>query len=352
MLDIEHQMVRTNGISLHIAVQGDGPVVVFCHGFPGHWSNWKHQLNAVAEAGFTGVAVDMRGYGESSRPDAIADYSMDEQIADMCGLLDSLKLDKAIFVGQDFGAALVWNMALREPERVVAVIGISVVFDHDYYGRSCLGHLSSEELLKQDPVNLLVASPVNPPSVGFKAISAQQFLHAHYFQEEGVAEEELGGNPREFLTRLYWALSADGSLGDWSSFPSEGTRYLDVLPPAPALPWPWMSEQDMDLIEAAYLSGGKDKAFIGGLASYRVAEMNWHIGEKYAAMDIPVPALFVGGEADPVIEALDKAAFDRMKSRIPDLRDVKILPGTGHFVQLEKPEETAGIIVEFIRGIT
>jgi pimeloyl-ACP methyl ester carboxylesterase len=352
MHDIEHRMVQTNGISLHIASQGEGPLVVFCHGFPGHWSNWKHQLNAVAEAGFTGVAVDMRGYGGSSRPESIADYSMDEQIADMCGLLDSLELEKAIFVGQDFGAALVWSMALREPGRVMAVIGISIPFDHDYYGRSCLGHLSNEELLEQDLGNLLVASPVHPPSVGFDAISKQQFLHAHYFQEEGVADRELGGNPREYLTRIYWALSANGHLGDWSRFGSEGTRYLEVLPPAPALPWSWMSEHDMDVIETAYLSAGKDKAFIGGLASYRVADINWRLGKKYAAINIRVPALFVGGAADPVIEALDKGALDRMKSRIPRLKEAKILPGTGHFVQLESPEETARIIVEFIEGIT
>jgi pimeloyl-ACP methyl ester carboxylesterase len=351
MPEILHNLVQTNGIDLHVVMQGSGPFVIFCHGFPGHWSNWKHQLRAVAKAGYTGVAVDMRGYGESSRPPRVADYSMDEQVADMCGLLDTLDKEEAIFVGQDFGAALVWNMALRVPSRVKAVIGISIPFDHDYYGRSCLGHLSQEELDNEELGNLLVASPINPPSVGFDAIAAHQFLHAKYYQQEGVADKELGNNAREFLTRVYWGLSADGDLGDWSAFPSQGTQYLDVLPAASSLPWPWMSEKDMDVIEAAYLSGGKETAFYGGLASYRVADINWYIGEKYADKNVEPPALFISGESDPVMEAAAAEALERMKSRVTDLRGIKIVPKAGHFVQLEKPSETSKVILEFINAV-
>jgi pimeloyl-ACP methyl ester carboxylesterase len=293
----------------------------------------------------------MRGYGESSRPARVADYSMNEQVADMCGLLDTLDKEEAIFVGQDFGAALVWNMALRVPSRVKAVIGISIPFDHDYYGRSCLGHLSQEELDNEELGNLLVASPINPPSVGFDAIAAHQFLHAKYYQQEGVADKELGNNAREFLTRVYWGLSADGDLGDWSDFPSQGTQYLDVLPAASSLPWPWMSEKDMDVIEAAYLSGGKEKAFYGGLASYRVADINWYIGKKYADKNVEPPALFISGESDPVMEAAAAEALERMKSRVTDLRGIKIVPKAGHFVQLEKSGETSKVILEFINAV-
>jgi len=351
MPEIRHDLIRTNGVDLHVAMQGSGPFVIFCHGFPGHWSSWKHQLQAVAKAGYTGVAVDMRGYGESSRPALVADYSMDEQVADMCGLLDALDIEEAIFTGQDFGAALVWNMAVREPSRVKAVIGISVPFDHDYYGRSCLGHLSQEALEDQQLGNLLVASPINPPSVGFDAIAKHQFLHAKYFQEEGVADRELGNNAREFLTRIYWGFSAEGNLGDWSAYPAEGTQYLDVLPVAPSLPWPWMSERDMDIVEAAYLSSGKEKAFYGGLASYRVADINWYIGEKYADKNVEPPALFIAGENDPVMEAVGTEIFDRMKFRVTDLRGIKIIPNAGHFVQLEKAAETSEAILAFINTV-
>ncbi len=108
MPEILHDLVQTNGIDLHVAMQGSGPFVIFCHGFPGHWSNWKHQLQAVANAGYTGVAVDMRGYGESSRPARVADYSMNEQVADMCGLLDALDREKAIFIFIGFLPRVDW----------------------------------------------------------------------------------------------------------------------------------------------------------------------------------------------------------------------------------------------------
>ncbi|MEH6549013.1 MAG: alpha/beta hydrolase [Pseudomonadales bacterium] len=351
MHSLLEKIIKTNGIKLHIVTQGKGPLVIFCHGFPGHWSHWRHQLAAVATAGFTGVAVDMRGYGESSRPSLLADYNMDQQVADMLGLLQALDAEKAIFVGQDFGAPLVWNMAIREPSCVVGVVGISVPFDHDYYGRSCLGHLAADELSEEALSSLLVASPVNPPSTGFNAIAEHQFFHAHYFQAEGLADKELGENAREFLSRIYWGLSANGSLGDWADYPSAGTQYLDVLPQAPGLPWPWMSEQDMDLIERAYLTTGSDSAFIGGLASYRVADINWHIGDKYAALNVEVPALFIAGENDPVMASVNDATLDRMKQRVPDLRGIKIIPDAGHFVQLENANLTSAAIVNFIAGL-
>jgi pimeloyl-ACP methyl ester carboxylesterase len=342
------RLIETNRIKINVAMQGAGPLVVFCHGFPGHWSNWRHQLHAISAAGFRCLAVDMRGYGKSSRPSHVADYNMDEQIADMCGLLDALDAEKAVFVGQDFGAALVWNLAVREPSRVSAVVGISVPFDHDFYGRSCMGHLSEEDLAKEPADNLLVASPINPPSHGFNTIAEHQFLHAHYFQQEGLPDRELGHNAREFLCRIYWGLSAQGSLGDWVDYPSAGTQYLDVLPKAPPLPWPWMDEEDMNTIEAAYLEAGIDKAFTGGLASYRVADTNWYIGEKYATQNIEVPALFIAGEADPVMASVDDALLQRMSQRIPNLRGIRVIAEAGHFVQLERPDETSTEIIEFI----
>jgi len=350
MSSISHKIIETNGINLHVAIQGEGSLVVFCHGFPGHWSNWKQQLSDVAKAGYTAVAVDMRGYGESSRPNQVDDYNMDNQIADMLGLLDSFGVDKAIFVGQDFGAPLVWNMAVRESARVAAVVGISVPFDNDYYGRGCWGNVPTNDL-PEEALNALVASPINPPSEGFNAIAKHQFLHAYYFQEIGPADKELGLNAKDFLSRMYWGLSAKGTLGDWSKHPSENIGYLDVLPPAPDLPWSWMSEEDMDIIVAGYEAVGSEKAFSGGLASYRVADTNWEIGAEYAALNIEVPALFIAGESDPVMATVDDALLDRMKQRVTDLRDIKIIPNAGHFVQLEKAEETSAAIIDFINAI-
>lgn len=351
MPNLLHRQIHSNQINLHIVSIGSGPLVIFCHGFPGHWSQWQAQMQAVAAAGFCAIAVDLRGYGESSRPAEVEAYNMDNQIADLCGLLDALNAKEAVFVGQDFGAPLVWNMAIREPDRVTAVIGMSVPFDHDYFGRSGLGHLSMDELAALELGHLLVASPIHPPSVGFNAIAEHQFLHAHYFQQQGLADKELGHHAREFLCRIYWGLSSAGNLGDWSTFSSSGTGYLDVLPAAPALPWDWMSQSQMDQIEAAYLQSGKDNAFSGGLASYRVADINWNIGEAYKAMNVECPALFIAGADDPVMAAVDKDTLKRMQQRIPDLRGIEIIDGAGHFVQMEKSAVCNQVILNFLQTL-
>lgn len=351
MKEIRYKKLSTNGVELHTAIQGQGPLIVFCHGFPGHWSQWKHQMQAVAEAGFTALALDMRGYGNSTRPEHVSDYCMDKQLADLCGVLDALEVQQAIFIGQDFGAPIVWNMAQRHADRVKAVIGISVPFDHDYSGRSCLGHLPEAESKDGLSNGLLFASPLNPPTVGFNQVAEHQFMHAHYFQKEGPADKELAENAREFLQNIYWGLSAKGGLGDWSVFPSEGTSYLDVLPKSPSLPWPWMSVADMDEIEKAYLSAGKTNAFTGGLANYRVADMNWYSGKQFAADNILVPAIFLAGADDPVIQALDDACFERMEVRVKDLRGIHLIPNAGHFVQLEQAETCSQLIVEFSQSI-
>lgn len=330
---------------------GEGPLVVLCHGFPGHWSNWWAQMQALAAAGFCAVAPDMCGYGQSYRPEAVEGYDMNAQIGDMCGLLDALGEVSAVFVGQDFGASLVWSMAQRMPERVRAVVGISVPFDHDYYGRSCMGDLSGEALAELSADTLLVASPLHPPSVGFKAIARQQFLHAQYFQTPGPADRELGYNAELFLQRIYWALSGNGSLGDWSAFSMQGTGYLDVLPPSPPLPWPWMSEAQLQDMAKDYLRVGPDRAFTGALASYRVADRNWQIGAAYVNCDVEVPALFVAGDKDPVVASMDEAMVQRLQRRIPDLRGICLIADAGHFVQLEAPEHTNRVLLPFLQGL-
>ena len=345
------ELIQHRGIDIHAHSLGSGPLVVFCHGFPGHWSHWQHQMQAVADSGFKAIALDMRGYGSSSRPVAIEDYDMNQQIADLIAVLDHFNSSQAVFIGQDFGAALVWNMALRHPQQVAAVIGISVPFDFDYYGRSCLGHLSHEDIRQGDDATLLVASPLNAPSVGFKAIAEHQFFHAQYFQKKGIADKELGNNARLFLSRLYWALSAEGDLGDWSQYPGEGTAYLDVLPSAPDLPWPWLSIEAMEQIQNDYMRLPSTEAFSGGLASYRVADRNWAIGEPFKADNIKPPALFIAGQQDPIMAAMDDEKLKRMQSRMDDCRGILLIEDAGHFVQLEQAEKCSKPIIEFLNKL-
>jgi pimeloyl-ACP methyl ester carboxylesterase len=157
-VSLSHRQVTTNGISLHVAEQGDGPPVVFCHGFPHVWYVWHHQLPVVAGAGYRAIAPDMRGYGRSDAPEGVAAYTNEKAIADLTGLLDDMGEEQAVFVGLDFGAALVWELALRVPDRVRAV----VVCNNPYVGRSR-----------------------RRPSEMWARMAEKHFLHLHYFQTPG-----------------------------------------------------------------------------------------------------------------------------------------------------------------------
>jgi pimeloyl-ACP methyl ester carboxylesterase len=347
MTEITHRQVQTNGISMHIAEAGEGPLVVMVHGFPGLWYSWRHQLPALAKAGFHAVAVDQRGYGRTDRPTDPAVYDANYVIADMLGLIDALGEKKAIFVGHDFGAQLVFNLAVRHPDRLHAVIGMACPYDFDLAGRGGAGSKP-----QKDEFNAEFASTEMRPSEVFAKAAKQHFLHMHYFQAIGPAEKELGANPREFLIRLNWALGPRGKLLDWSKFPSAGTGYLDVLAPADEpLPWPNMSVEDMDTYVAEFTREGGDKTFIGGLNSYRVADRNWELGAKWADSDITIPTAFIAGAQDPVLKMIRPDAIDIMRSHTPDLRLVEIVPDAGHFVQQDQPDATNRAILKFLDSV-
>src|SRR5271170_2047355 len=125
---IVQRTIETNGIHQHIAEQGDGPLVVLCHGFPESWYSWRHQIAALSAAGFRVVAPDMRGYGRSDRPEAIDQYTLFHLVGDMVGLLDAIGAEQAVIAGHDWGAPVAWHAALLRPDRFRAVIGLSVPF--------------------------------------------------------------------------------------------------------------------------------------------------------------------------------------------------------------------------------
>ncbi len=349
MTEITHRLVKTNGINMHIAEAGKGPLVVMVHGFPGLWYSWRHQLPALAKAGWHAVAVDQRGYGRSDRPADPAVYDANYVANDMLGLLDALGETKAIFIGHDFGAQLVFNLAVRHPDRVTAVIGMACPYDFDLAGRGGAGSSPKKD---DSGFEAEFAAPDMRPSEVFAKAAKQHFLHLHYFQTIGPAEKELGANPREFLTRLFWALSPRGKLLDWTKYPTEGTGYLDVLaPPEIPLPWPWMSEEDMDTYVAEFTREGGDKTFIGGLNSYRIADRNWELGAKWADANIEVPTAFIAGAHDPVLKMIRPDAIEIMRGRTPDLRQVSIIPDAGHFVQQEQPAATNEAIISFLENV-
>ena len=125
MSGIAHRFVEANGIRIHIAEQGEGPLVVLCHGFPESWYSWRHQLLALADAGFHAVAPDMRGYGQTDRPEETDKYTLFHLVGDIVGLVDALGAEAAVIAGHDWGAPVAWHAALLRPDRVRAVIGLA-----------------------------------------------------------------------------------------------------------------------------------------------------------------------------------------------------------------------------------
>ena len=310
-----------SGNRLQITEQGSGQPVVLCHGFPGLAYSFRHQLPAIAAAGRRAVAVDMLGYGGSSAPADVAQYTHERVCADLVDLLDELHAPNAVFVGHDFGAPAAWQMALRHRERVAGLALLSVPYD---------------------PLRL----PLQPSQV-YAAAAQRHFLHTHYFQAPGIADAELAAHPAEFLARLFYALSADHRYIDIWQHPADGNGYLDVLPDAPPLPWRWLSQAEFDVYVEAFARTG----FTGGLNWYRALDLNWERDAPYAGLPLAVPTLFVAGAREPVLDVLGHRVIERMQDAVPDLRGVHLLDGAGHWVQQEQPHAVNQLLVEFLTGL-
>ncbi len=333
MSELTHRTVRLSDFDMHIAEQGDGVPVIMCHGWPGVWYAWHHQIPMLAEAGFRAIAIDQRGLGQSTGGDDPEAFSADQWALDMNLLLDGLGADRAIFVGQDHGAGMLWCYALRHPERIRGLVQLGV---------PRLGRGSTA------------------PSVVAAAMAEEHFLHLHYYNEPGPADEELNADPREFLKRVYWALSGDGDYFAVFEKPSEGYGYIDALPPAPDLPWAWMSDADFEYIVGEYTRTG----FVPMLNGYRSADRTWRQDERYANDLIDVPTWFLYGSNEPVIRAFDRPAggwgrdagtsidpIDVMIALVPGLRETVMFPGAGHFLQMERPERFGRHLVRIAEEI-
>lgn len=325
------------------------PPVILCHGMPGLAYSWRHQLSVLAGAGYHAIAIDQRGYGRSDRPAETNDYSSEHTVADLVAITDQLGADKAIFVGQDFGAAQVYNMAIRHPERTAAVVGMSCPYDFDFSGRGGAGHPASP---LEQKIDRPFARPDCLPSECFAAIAQHQFFYAHYYQTLGPAEAEFSSNPKRFLRRLFWALSGQGRLLDWTEYPADVQGYSDVLAePEMQLPWPWMSEADFQYYVDEFMNAPSGLEFIGGLSAYRVADLNWRIGAHWVEHNISPPSLFIAGAQDPVIEMIDPNALPFLKAVSEDLRGIHLIDGAGHFVQQEQPAECNKLLLNFLETL-
>ncbi len=319
---IVQRTIETNGIHLHIAEQGEGPLVVLCHGFPESWYSWRHQLAALSAAGFRAVAPDMRGYGRSDRPEAIDQYTLFHLVGDMVGLLDAIGAEQAVIAGHDWGAPVAWHAALLRPDRFRAVIGLSVPF------------------WPRRPIKPTSAMPRRDDAVFYQL----------YFQEPGVAEAELERDARQTIVKLLFAASGDmprgGGGGGVGMVPRDG-GFLTGMPSPATLP-AWLSEADVDF----YAGEFKRTGFRGGLNWYRNIDRNWELMAPFAGAKVTVPALYVAGDRDLVVafRGMDQVIAN-LTHNVSQLRGTIMLPGCGHWTQQERAAEVNAAIIDFLRRL-
>ncbi|MFN8559753.1 MAG: alpha/beta hydrolase [Dehalococcoidia bacterium] len=319
MTDITHRTVQTNGIRMHIAESGQGPLVLLCHGFPETWYSWRHQLPALAAAGYHAVAPDQRGYGQTDAPEAIDRYTSFHLVGDMVGLLDALGETTAVIVGHDWGAIVAWQATLLRPDRFRAVAALSVPF------------------VPRGPL---------PPTQMFRMMAGDNFFYILYFQEPGVAEAELDRDPRRALRATLYTGSGDAPEGaGWRLALHKEAGFLDALMDPPALP-SWLTEADVDAYAADFARSG----FRGGINWYRNFDRNWELGAPWQGAQVTVPALFVAGDRDLVI-AMMGDAVQGMPQLVPGLTRSLLLPGCGHWTQQERPTEVNEALLTFLHGL-
>jgi pimeloyl-ACP methyl ester carboxylesterase len=312
---VAHRTVVANGIHLHFAEQGEGPLVVLCHGFPESWYSWRHQLPALSAAGFHAVAVDMRGYGQSDRPEAIDQYTLLHLVGDIVGLLDALGVEQAVVAGHDWGAPVAWHAALLRPDRFRAVIGLSVPF----LSRS---------------VVFLNSSAAPPTSVMPRRDDA--IFYQLYFQTPGVAEAELERDVRHTFNKLLANAPSERPAIPW--VPRDG-GWLAGTGDLPA----WLTEADIDF----YASEFKRTGFRGGLNWYRNIDRTWELLAPFAGAKVTVPALYMTGDRPaPQQEVLARLAND-----VPQLRRAIVLRDCGHWAQQERPSEVNAAMIDFLRQL-
>jgi pimeloyl-ACP methyl ester carboxylesterase len=319
--EFSHRFVNTNGIRMHVAEAGEGYPVVMCHGFPELWYSWRHQMRALASAGLRAIAPDQRGYGDTGGPQPIEAYTQREIVADLVGMLDAMGIEKCVVVGHDWGGFVAWNAALMAPARIERVIALNTPF--------------------------FPRTPIKPMDF-IRAMAASNFNYIVYFQEPGVAEEELGRDVRRSLGSFYQGgeLIKGADFDELRKLPSgvlgpAGGGVLDHLPDLPH--GSFLSDEDFEVFVRAFEKSG----FRRPLNWYRNIDRNW---EESAGLPAQVsqPALMITAELDIVLRP---EMANGMQTWVPNLRKTVLIEGSGHWTQQEKPEEVNRAMLEFLADL-
>jgi pimeloyl-ACP methyl ester carboxylesterase len=317
--ELRHHTLIVNGIDMHVAEQGSGPLVVLCHGWPELWYSWRHQLPALAAAGCRAVAPDMRGFGQTAAPAREDEYTILHTVGDVVALVGALGESEAIVIGHDWGAPVAWSAAMMRPDMFRAVIGMSV----PHRPRAADAPL---KLLKQ---------------------AGLHNFYWIYFQTPGVAEAEFERDVSVTLRKLLYGASGNAPIDrDNPLVVPEGQGFLDrmVAPPTPPA---WLREEDIAVMIGQYRRTG----FRGGLNWYRNIDRNWELTAAWSNATIRQPALFIAGTRDPVIAGKRGAfAIEDMSRAVPGVKKV-LIEGAGHWIQQERPEQVNAAVLEFIASL-
>lgn len=349
--DWQQKTVSANGQRIHLRLAGSsGPVVLLCHGFPESWYSWRHQLGTLATAGYRAVAIDMPGYGRSSKPADPNAYSVSELVATCAGVVNALGEKTAVIVGHDLGSPVAWTAAWTRPDVFRAVVGMSVPFGAR--GLGCLPGSPFGEL-RPSQAGARIAGP------------DRMFYHEYFALHADAAAREAERDMRSWLTAALYSLSADRPLPpelagvDLTRLPpdmlllfvraamsvprAEGTSQVLELPEQlPA----WLEQNDLNYCVAELEHGG----LVGPLNYYKAFDLDWERLEPLQGKPVTVPALFIGGDRD-IVTIWSQEAISRANEKINDLRGSIIIPNCGHWIQQEQPEAVNKALLDFLQSL-
>ena len=312
--------VQNGDIRIRVAIDGQGPLILCVHGWPELWYSWRHQMKYFVEQGYRVAAMDVRGYGGSSCPPEIAAYSMKNLCTDVCAVAQALSDEPVVLFGHDWGAPIVWNTSLWHPDVVRAVAGLSVP-----YGPA--GDVSFLDMAKQ--------------------LYGDNFFYILYFQAEGIVEKEVEADLRTAIRKIYYSLSGDAPLNDWlKEKPKEAPLLEGLIDPDP---FPaWLSEDDLSVYVDAFAKNG----FHGPINRYRAINIDVEDSGPIRGKLVTQPACFIAGEKDmcrTMIPGVDLYADPG--AGCEDYRGTTFVPGAGHWVQQEAPDDTNKALKLFLDGL-
>ncbi|KAL2345647.1 hypothetical protein Fmac_006932 [Flemingia macrophylla] len=313
MEGIVHRSVEVNGIKMHVAEKGEGPVVLFLHGFPELWYSWRHQIVALSSLGYRAVAPDLRGFGDTEAPSSVSSYTCLHMVGDIVALIETLGVDQVFLVAHDWGAIMGWYLCLFRPDRIKAYVSLSVPF--------------------------IPRNPNVRPLDAMRALYGDDYYICR-FQEPGQAEAGFAkiGFENVIKNMLTSRKAGPPILG------AEGMGFNPNSPPLPS----WLSQEGLTY----YASKFEKSGFTGGLNYYRNLNLNWELAAPWTGAQVKVPVKFITGDLDVVYNSLGTKKYiesGAFKKDVPLLEEVVVQEGVAHFNNQEAAEDVNNHIYDFIK---